>query len=171
MKIETNRLFISEATKDDALDILYIHNTDYVREYNLFPIATLEDILKILENDDLYKLVNKENNKTVGIIRVTEDYHRYNVNAKLLVIFMLEEYASQGYMSEALPPMFKYLFQFYDLLSGYIFTENKASLRVSEKMGWVNEGTLRHAVKDFKGQIHDVTFLSLTKEDYIKKYN
>ena len=169
MRIETERLFILNVSQSDAEEVLKIQDTPYAKRFNLFPSLKIDDIHEEIANSEMYKLVLKDNGLILGIIRVKEDYYRNNPNARHVLIIMKEEYASKGYMSEALLSIYDELFKKYDILTGYIFADNKASIRVSEKVGWKNEGTLRKAILDYNNQVHDLVVVSLTKEDYLNK--
>lgn len=166
MRIETSRLYIEEVKKEDALAVLNIQNTEYARKFNLFPKLTIEDVNQEIDKDEMYKLILKENGMIIGVIRANEDYYRNNPKARHIVILMREEFSSHGYMSEGVCALFPYLFTKYEILTGYIFKENVASIRVSEKCGWNVEGTLRQAVTDINGDVHDLVIVSLTKADF-----
>ena len=167
MRIETERLFILNVTQKDASDILKIQETDYAKRYNLFPSLKIDDVHEEISDSEMYKLVLKDSDEIIGLIRVKEDYYRYNPKARHVLIIMKEEHSSKGYMSEALSNVYDELFKKYDILTGYIFADNKASIRVSEKTGWKNEGTLRQAILDSNNIVHDLVVVSLTKEDYL----
>lgn len=169
MKIQTQRLYVLDVSFDDEKDILEIQNTEYAKRYNLFPSLKIEDIHEEIKTSEMYKLVLKENGKTIGLIRAKDDYFRNNPKARSILLIMKEEYSSKGYISEAFVGAYEELFKKYDILTGYIFSDNKASIRVSEKLGWKVEGTLRKAVVDYSGQAHDLVAVSLTKEEYLKQ--
>ena len=72
----------------------------------------------------------------------------------------------KGYMSEALSLFVGYLFALKPIprLQVIVHTENAASRRVAEKVGFQYEGTLRHAAFH-RGQYTDCDLLSLLRAD------
>lgn len=167
MILETERLFVEDVNSEDASDILRIQNTEYSHRYNLFPPLTIKDIEEEIKSSTMYKLVLKEEKVIIGLIRVKVDYYRNNPQARHIMVIMDENYSSKGYMTEAILAIYEYLYSKYDILTGYIFAENIASIRLSEKSGWKNEGTLRQAIVDQHGVVHDLVAVSLTKEEYL----
>ena len=62
--------------------------------------------------------------------------------------FLLEEYCSQGVMSEAVSMFCSMVFQLLGIerITAYVYSPNQASRRVLEKNGFTHEGTMKHAV-------------------------
>ena len=58
-----------------------------------------------------------------------------------------------------------------DIISIKAFDKNIASLRLAKKLGFLEEGYLRHAVKNGNGEVFDLVLFSLSKNDYIEKFN
>ena len=71
-------------------------------------------------------------------------------------------------MTEAMQALIEMLFaQGVQVLSLRCYAENIASAKLAEKLGFVKEGCIRHAVLDRNGVIHDDCIYSLTREEYL----
>ena len=79
-----------------------------------------------------------------------------------------QEFARQGYMSEALEGVLEYLFRRRKLrlVSARVFTQNIASLTLLERLGFTREGTLRQAVRAWGDVVYDDALFSMLREDY-----
>jgi RimJ/RimL family protein N-acetyltransferase len=110
----------------------------------------------------------KENNDFIGCIFLNHiDYH--NRSAQEALFIGEKKHLGKGYGSEAILLMLKYAFldRGLERISAIILEDNKASLRLHEKCGYVREGLLRKAgFKD--GQFVNQIILSVLKEDFIK---
>jgi RimJ/RimL family protein N-acetyltransferase len=79
-------------------------------------------------------------------------------------------YWNRGIVTDAGRLILNFAFKKINLhrISGYVFTENKASQRVLEKMGFRKEGLHRHAHQRFGQWRNEVSF-GLIADDFIKK--
>lgn len=175
MILETTRLTLRNAQPEDADPICEIRNSRYVLRYNPMEPATREKIVQQLErdafSDRVFYLERKEDHRTIGVVDIAEDDLRYRTGALSLSYYLGEQYANQGYMTEALNKALEYAFGELGapLVSARVLSGNAASLRLLEKLGFSREGTLRQAVRDFSDNLHDDILFSLLKVEYKPK--
>ncbi len=170
--METDRLILRGLQPGDEKHIFEIRNSDYVMKYNAMKPSTMEElqeeIKKEMESEDTYCMVLKETNEFIGMIFLSQDSLRYRVNALCLSYYLGEQYASKGYMTEALREIIRYVFEDrgVDVLSVRAFKANEASIRLIEKLGFVYEGCIRRCVKGYQDIIYDDMVYSILKEEY-----
>lgn len=77
------------------------------------------------------------------------------------------EYWNMGIMTEALSAIIRFTFNILNInrIEAAVSTENKASIRVLEKLGFVKEGILREC-SYWKSSCHDMMMLSILKREY-----
>lgn len=77
------------------------------------------------------------------------------------------DYWNQGIMTEALKAIIEYVFCTLQInrIEATVSTMNMASIRVMEKLRFVNEGVLRQRSL-FNGSIHDTVMFSMLKHEY-----
>lgn len=172
MKIETERLVLRTPLPQDAPALLAIRNSGYVLRFNPMEPTTLERIQKQVAEDAasgkaLY-LEEKATGQCIGGIWLGEDSLRFGVEALDFSYFLSQQSAGKGLMTEALGAALTYAFQTLgaQIVSARVFVGNQGSARVLEKLGFSQEGTLRRAVKDPRGQIHDDMLFSLLREEW-----
>jgi RimJ/RimL family protein N-acetyltransferase len=124
--------------------------------------------MKDMESKDIYCIVLKENGKVIGMIDLEPDGLRYGVNALVISYYLGEQYASKGYMTEALREMIRYVFdeRGVDVLAVRAFRDNEASGRLIEKLGFIYEGCIRRGVKGYQDIIYDDMIYSMLQEEY-----
>ena len=111
-------------------------------------------------------LYEKELKKVIGIISIHRDDLRYGVKSMCLSYYLSETYTRQYYMSEALDRITNDLFTLgCDVVTARVFADNKASIGLLKKLGFSHEGTLKHAVKGYKGIIYDDCLFAKLKEN------
>ena len=71
-------------------------------------------------------------------------------------------------MTEAYKALISYLFmqKKADVVVARVFADNLASRRMMEKVGFVQEGILRHAVKGYKGKIFNDVLYSILRAEW-----
>ena len=167
---ETDRLILRSATEADAADIAAKRSTPFVMRYNLYTPCDAAQIATELACYEHIVLKNRGTGELIGAVSVRDDDFRYHIAAKELHAWLTEENAHQGLMKEALLPLIDYIFQSdVERISVRILAENKASLRLAEKLEFSREGYLRRALKNHNGEVFDVVLYSLAKNEYIKK--
>jgi putative acetyltransferase len=123
-----------------------------------------------IEEDDVWAIVNKENNKVVGSIGLHKDsLHRVD-DVRMLGYVLSEDYWGKGIVPEAAEAAIRYAFEEMNiaLLTIHHYPFNQRSRRVIEKCGFTYEGTLRHATKLYNDNIYDLVCYSMTRDEYLK---
>ena len=87
--------------------------------------------------------------------------------AILGIVFGDKEKRGKGYGLEATQLLFKYAFDMLNLrkILSYAISCNKATLRMHEKIGFIEEGRLKKHIF-FSNEYFDVIILSLFKENF-----
>lgn len=165
--METERLILRGARPGDAEELYEIRNSEYVLQYNCMTKVSMEE-LKAMESSNTFHIELKESKKIIGIIDLDQDSLRYKVNSLTVSYYLGEEYASKGYMTEALREIIRYAFEERqaEVLSVRVFKDNMASRRLVEKLDFVYEGCIRRCVKAYGDIIHDDMIYSILKEEY-----
>ena len=158
---ETERLILRTPTPNDAAELASARSTDFVMRYNLYEKCDGEQILRELDSYDHVLLAEKKSKKIIGCVSLRDDPVRYHTDSVTLHAWLIEEMAYKGYMAEALNEIINELFLIYQRISVQIFSQNTASLRLAKKLGFEEEGYIKQAVKNKKGEIFDVVLLSL----------
>lgn len=126
----------------------------------------------ILENQkQLYLVIClEENNAPIGYLSITSINH-VNKSLEWGGVVIDPKFTGKGFATDAAKLMLKFVFEEMNMnrLYGYWLEENVASLRISEKLGFVKEGVLREVT--FKtGKYHNVILCSMLKKDYDANY-
>ena len=140
----TDRLIIDRLKKEDKKDYFYnISNDKKVLE--TFICRYQDDIDSFdfdpyLNNDNIFAVRLKENNKLIGILT------KYLVNGMTVEIGygIGSSYWNKGYMSEAVKEFIQYLFneEGFNKVYASCFLNNPASKRVMEKVGMTYSHTI-----------------------------
>lgn len=172
MLLETNRLLIRNVLPEDAEDMHPIRHSQFVMQYNCMKPVTMEAFRAMLERnknqDGWLHIQLKETGRVIGMIGVGEDELRYQVNAMTIDYYLGEQYARQGYMTEALGAVIERLFEneALELISARVFGENEASAALLKKLGFTHEGTLRKGVRTPDGTAHCDQLFSILREEF-----
>ncbi len=170
--METSRLILRKAKPGDENDLFEIRNSEYVLKYNCMKKLSLEELReqlrKDMEEEDIFYIELKQNNKVIGEIGLTPDSLRYGVNSLCVSYYLGEDYSSKGYMTEALEEIIRYVFEDKqaDVLAVRLFKENTASEKLVEKVGFVHEGCIRSCVKGYQDIVYHDMVYSILKEEY-----
>lgn len=72
-------------------------------------------------------------------------------------------------MTEALTTFLEYLFREreYDIVSASVFAPNTASCALLHKLGFVQEGVLRRAIRDH-GVVYDSVMFSMMRNEFLQ---
>ncbi len=172
MLLETKRLLLRSARESDAAAYYEIWNSPCVLQYNATEPPTREQSLAAVQKDmaseKAFYLEEKDSGETIGIVHLEEDSLRYRVNSLMLDYCLKSSWSSKGLMTEALDRLLVYAFDELqiDMVSARVFEENLPSLRVLEKLGFVREGLLRQAVRDYGDVVHNDVLFSLLRTEY-----
>jgi len=168
--LETERLFLKCIGYDDA-DFFYKQfTTDEVNKYlyDIEPLSSLEEaktwIGLFLEgeprNHHRWIMVLKENGEKIG----TCGFHRWNrETGEIEMGYDLQPpYWRKGYTSEALTAIMKFALEEMKVkkIFAHISVDNIASIRISEKLGFVR--TVEQYYEELHGKkyLHDVYYFS-----------
>lgn len=171
--IETERLILRPFEESDLEDFYnYAKNPNIGPNAGWKPHESIEESKKILDGfingDKVLAICLKEDNKVIGSIGLHDDNLRPVDNVKMLGYVLSEDYWGLGITTEAAKAVLDYAFTelglFMVTVSHYSF--NQRSKRVIEKCGFVYEGTLRHCIKIYNGNIYDLSCFSITKEEW-----
>lgn len=164
---QTERLTVRSPRPSDADALAEGRNTSFVRRYNLYGESTGEDVLRELEAYRTFVLAERGNDGAIGCIYAKDDLFRYHVKSLELSGWLKEEYARRGYMSEALVKVMEILFaEGAERLSAWVFSENTASLKLMERVGFRLEGTLREGCRRSDGKLFDVCLFSVGSKEW-----
>lgn len=174
VRLETERLVLRQPEKADAEPVRRLLQQPFVRRYNC--LGELPAVCKLAEQltrdpENQLLLCLKSNGAVIGHIGMEPDPLRYRVESICLDYYLGEEYSRKGYMSEALNCVIEFLFcrRGAEAVCARSFSENAASIALLTKLGFVREGILRRAVRNFEGKVFDDVLFSLLKTEYGRK--
>jgi len=83
-----------------------------------------------------------------------------------------EEYEGKGIMTEALTVIIKFSFENLSMnrLFLRVMTNNNRSYELAERCGFSREGILRKDHKTYEGELVDLYYYGMTREDFKKFY-
>lgn len=173
MMLETKRLILRTPVIQDAQEYLSFRNSEFVLRYNAMNQQTLEQARNYLAEqngeDERLILQQKDTGKLIGMVFIHGDSLRWDVSSKEISYFLAEPYARQGYMTEALTAVIRYLFDSGEVscITARSFVPNTASRRLLSSLGFQQEGILRHCVRGYKDVVFDDAVYSLMKEEWM----
>ena len=140
------------------------------------PFATKEEAFAALQSyiEDEYRwaVVLKENNKVIGLVKLSPDENRGRYFAKFISYVLSSEYWGKGYIPEAVQRIIRYAFEVIkiDILTAFCYPHNVRSKRVIEKCGFTYETTIEQGQQIYTGQTFDTVCYSIMKTDYMTCY-
>jgi len=176
-EINTKRLDLREIKNDDADSIYKILSNPEVIKHDSFELFTnikqAEDLIKWFNEQYKQKaaifwgICLKGENEVIGFCKSKIEIP--NVRADFGYDLKCE-YWNMGIMTEAVSSIIDFTFNTIDVnrIEATVTTENYASIRVLEKLGFIKEGILRKR-SCFRGSYHDMVMLSIIKNDYCVK--
>ena len=173
--IETERLFLREWQKNDVRDLFDIMKNPLVINGGWKPHSSINTSIGILneyiESNERWAIELKDTGKVIGSIRVYPDNNRGKYFAKTISYVLSEDYWGNGYMTEAIKRMIKYLFEKLniDLLSAFHYPDNDKSQKVLERCGFQYEITIKQGSTRYDGRVFDAVCYSILKSDYFQK--
>lgn len=173
--LETERLILRSFQETDLNDFYEYAKNPHIGPNAGWPphesIKGSKQILNMfMEEDDVWALVYRDNNKVIGSIGLHKDRLRSTEDIKMLGYVLSEEYWGRGLVAEASKAAIAYAFEELgvQLVTVHHYPYNLQSRRVIEKCGFVYEGTLRHATKLYDGRTYDLMCYSLNKEEWMQ---
>ena len=170
--LETSRLVLRKWRMTDAEDLFDIMKSPSVimggwklhSDINM----SVEVLKEYVESNERWAIELKSNGKVIGSIRVYSDTNRGKFYAKSINYVLSEEYRGNGYMTEAVRRIIKYLFEEknVDLISAFHYPDNIKSKKVLENCGFEYEITIENGSQRYDGQAFDSICYSILKSDY-----
>jgi RimJ/RimL family protein N-acetyltransferase len=174
-----NELFLLRIPnkKTDVLDLLKIKNNTETSKYlgGNTPVYSKTDINNWIEfhnnceNESLFIIQDKQNNKVIGHIGL------YNIDlniksAEYAILIGDNEYLGRGVGKQMTNLILEYGFYKLNLNRIYLslIKENLAALNLYNKMGFKNEGCLRQVILK-KGIYYDSVLMAILKSEYDEK--
>ncbi len=170
--LETERLILRKWQKNDASDLFDIMKNSSVIMGGWKPHSdinmSVEALEEYIESDERWAVTLKDSGKVIGSIRVYPDNNRGNFNAKSINYVLSDKYWGNGYMTEAIKQIIRFLFEEMniDLLSAFHYSDNVKSQKVLENCGFEYEITIEQGCKRYDGQVFDAICYSILKSDY-----
>ncbi len=172
--IETERLIIREAKLSDADDLFELYTDPVVLKYNRIPDYSREDIVNLIAKGEFrYCIELKGADKIIGALDFCEGGNtRHDIPSRCISYELNTKYTKKGYMTEAVIAFLGYCFNELnvDVVSARVFDKNESSLRMLRRLGFTEEGRLRHAIKSTEGIIYDDCMFSMLRSEFIDKY-
>lgn len=179
-RLETERLVLRKITVDDAY-IAYENwcSKDSVAKYVIWEKHdSVETTINLFQkwseeyNDNKtfrWIVELKSNHDLVGTIDVSKKIINYGTCE--IGYCYSDKYWNNGYGTEALKAVIKYLFEECDaeIVNADHMENNPASGKVMEKSGLTYEGKVRSRVIDKEGKRNDLLNYSISKEEYFSK--
>jgi len=160
--IKTKRLILKNLDENAAVEVLdyYQRNREFLNEWEASKnnkYFTLKHQIKLLkkqklkmENGTLFRfwIYKKANNKLIGSVAFN-NIIRGAFQSCHLGYKLDKDEINQGYMTEALKAAINYAFKELKLhrIEANIMPKNKASLKVVEKLRFINEGISKNYLK------------------------
>ncbi len=170
--LETPRLILRKWRITDAEDLFGIMKSHSVLIGGWKPHSDINVSIGVLneyvESDERWAVELKNNGKVIGSIGVCTDTNRGKFYAKSINYVLSEDYRGNGYMTEAVKRIIKYLFEEMnvDLISAFHYPDNIKSRKVLENCGFEYEITIENGSKRYDGQVFDAVCYSILKSDY-----
>lgn len=161
VNLESNRLYLRNAKDSDLDELWELLNLDSTLQYNCMEKVSKQEVMTYIHNCQLkqqeFFLEHKQSGRLVGVISLERDSLRYGVRSLNISYYLHPNYMRQGLMSEAMREVIVYLFEVVNLdcITARVFTPNVASNALMRSLGFELEGTLKHAVRGYKGIVYD----------------
>jgi ribosomal-protein-alanine N-acetyltransferase len=176
MQLDTERLTLREVEWSDLHNIHSLHSLPAVDEFNTLGIpADVKETEQVLAPiiDDRHAnprrkygwaIVERSSNTFVGLIGMNLSADRFRMGE---IYFKLMPVSwGKGYATEAAKAVIRFGFEQLQLhrIEAGVATENKASIRVLEKLGMTREG-MRRKILPIRGQWKDNYHYALLEDD------
>ncbi len=172
--LTTDRLILRDLKITDIDDVY-----TYAKKHNIGTHAgwrphkdkneTVKIVKSLIEQTDVYAIVDKKTSKVIGTLGVHKDEKRKNPFARSLGFVLSDKYWGKGLMTEACTAVIEYVFMQMNMIIITVthFPYNERSKRVIEKLGFNYEGRLKKSFMRFDGEVLDEDSYSMTKEEYL----
>jgi len=178
-RLRTERLILRRYRLEDSSGVLMLINQNregLVREFaQMAALRTSEDVASFLSEKReqwnegktfCYGIWDDEQGSQVGQIQVKNI--AWEIPAAELGYFIDEAWQRRGYAAEAIRAVLEFAFQelAFERIFVRILPSNSASLRLAQKLGFLPEGLHRRAYRCGFGELHDVQYLGIIRDDY-----
>jgi len=174
-EIQTERLLLRPWKSEDLEDLYAYSQCDEVGSMAGWRPHTSraeaeKALAEYITHELHWALVDKENGRVIGAIKLNPDTNRGRFYAKAISFVLSPSYWGRGLMTEAVRAVIAYAFRKLgiDLLSAFHYEGNHRSRRVIEKCGFEYEITLKSSVKRYDGRVFDMVCYCILAEDYKK---
>lgn len=172
--LKTERLVLRGFEMSDAVSVYAYAQSEKVAEMAGFaPHKAVEEsramVQAFMEKDAHWAIVEKSTGCLIGSISLQPDGKRPKIkNARRIGYLLGEKYWGCGYATEACCEILRYAFteMACPVISADLFPSNTKSKRVLKKLGFVQEGVMRHARVLPDGTASDLISYSLLKTEY-----
>lgn len=176
MKINTNRLILTEVTLDDLNDIYELHSLPEIDEFNTLGIpenievtkkflnTLIADQTKVPRSVYAWKIIKVEDNTFVGLAGMNVANNRFKLGEIYYNIH--PTHWGNGFATEVGKQLISFGFDFLELhkIEAGVQTENVKSIRVLEKLGMTREG-LRRKILPIRGEWKDNYHYAIVEDD------
>ncbi|MFV0380879.1 MAG: GNAT family N-acetyltransferase [Breznakia sp.] len=171
--METKRLILRALEESDAEDIY-----EYAKDLDIGPsagwkvhtsIANSQEIIRdILMVEHNFGIVDKQNNRVIGLVGLKPDTRRDADTTLELGYWLGKPYWGKGLIVEASICVMRYAYEVLqkDIVTIWHYQENTKSKRVIEKLHFIYEGTLRNVEKDVYGKLVTGVFYSQSRAEF-----
>ena len=161
MMLFTERLVLRPVKMSDAEDMFSYSKENCVGiSAGWKPHSTLKEtrkIIKLIFKDRIGVFGIEMNGRLIGTIGVVPDERRQNDDFLMLGYSLSPEFWGKGIMTEAAREVIRYAFSSLGarFISAYTYPENRASIRVLEKLGFSFDHFAAKTDKLFNGETKD----------------
>lgn len=173
--LNTQRLLLRQITQEDDQSLLEVLSDEDTCKYLTHnAVNDIESIKRMIAG--MQRFFDEKQRIRWGIAQKTDntiighcgffDIDRFNCCAEISYCSKRELWG-QGIMTEAVDAMLKFGFEDYGLnrIVAKVIKDNVGSIKVLQKLGFVQEGILRESLYK-NGQYHDLIVFSILKSEY-----
>ena len=174
-ELNTKRLLLRQMTQEDDRNLLEVLSDEdtckYLTHNAVNDIVIIQRMISGMKRffDEKQRIrwgiADRQDNSIIGHCGY---FDIDNANSCAEISYCLKSGLwGQGIMTEALDAMLRFGFEDYGLnrIVAKVMKDNIASVKVLQKLGFVQEGLLRESMYK-NGQYHDLMFFSILKSEY-----
>lgn len=164
--VETNRLYIVDATEGDIETIIELESHKDNR--NFVWLGTHEEHKAEIEDKNhlIFVIRRKEDNLIVGYALIRLDFKSEIFELRRFII----SHKGVGYGKEALNALLKYAFEEMNINRFWldVYPDNVIGIKLYEGIGMHRDGVLRQNYKSERGYLDQIVY-SMLKSEYFQK--
>lgn len=156
--------FFFESLSDDSIQ-KYVSDIRIPMSLQACKDWAVNEAAKGNDRESATLVIEDNNHNKVGMIDPHSEDRRVGVFT--CGIWIKPEFQNKGYATEAVTLVLKFYFEQlgYQKFNSSVHSYNYASIKLNEKMGFVNEGRIRRDVLS-EGKYYDTILYGLTVEEY-----